>query len=558
MAELPRRRGYNARVNDAPRQPAVRSSENDSIKETFESIIIAFVLAFVFRAYVVEAFVIPTGSMAPTLLGEHVHVTCRQCGYRFDADPSDRAGSVIAHRNQAVCPMCHFPNPVEAGSVISSGDRILVHKFIYNFVEPRRWDVVVFKNPQNPSDNFIKRLVGLPSEDLFLIEGNVFTRPSGADDAAWRIARKTRRDHGPVFDEVQRAVWQPVYHSQFIPLDGGRNRLTNPWAVPWAADPAVPAKWLLENRRSYRKQTPGPGAIAFDFTRAQDGLGLFPYNQFKPHAGDINPVEDVRIAAAVEADAPGVSVTLQTTARWLGDPSTPTTITGRVDAQGRASLELTDMPDPLTGNKPWVLRALNVGAFQPGIARNIDLWHVDQQISLWVDGRPILIEEYDLPNLDAYAQRRPLPTGFRPAVRIALDGPPATLHQVNVDRDIYYTPNRYDRGANAGHPGLATMLKIYTDKTRFRVEGRPANLGPDQFFCLGDNSPLSSDGRLWSDVDRWVKHRMLNDPAHPQVGVVPRELMMGRAFFVYFPAPYRLSDKSIGVFPNFADMRFIH
>ena len=48
-----------------PHQP------DETIKETFESIIIAFILAFVFRAYVVEAFVIPTGSMAPTLLGAH-------------------------------------------------------------------------------------------------------------------------------------------------------------------------------------------------------------------------------------------------------------------------------------------------------------------------------------------------------------------------------------------------------------------------------------------------------------------------------------------------------
>ena len=56
---------------------------DETIKETFESIIIAFILAFVFRAYVVEAFVIPTGSMAPTLLGAHHRAECDQCGYQF-------------------------------------------------------------------------------------------------------------------------------------------------------------------------------------------------------------------------------------------------------------------------------------------------------------------------------------------------------------------------------------------------------------------------------------------------------------------------------------------
>ena len=41
------------------------------VKETLISLIIAFIMAFVFRAFVAEAFIIPTGSMAPTLLGQH-------------------------------------------------------------------------------------------------------------------------------------------------------------------------------------------------------------------------------------------------------------------------------------------------------------------------------------------------------------------------------------------------------------------------------------------------------------------------------------------------------
>src|SRR5689334_11011169 len=55
-----------------------------SIKETLESIFIAFILAFIFRAFVVEAFVIPTGSMATTLLGAHMRFTCKECGYTWD------------------------------------------------------------------------------------------------------------------------------------------------------------------------------------------------------------------------------------------------------------------------------------------------------------------------------------------------------------------------------------------------------------------------------------------------------------------------------------------
>src|SRR3954465_6143916 len=65
------------------------SSSNDSdgsIKETIEAILVAFILAFIFRGFVVEAFVIPTGSMAPTLLGAHMRFTCKECGYAFDVN----------------------------------------------------------------------------------------------------------------------------------------------------------------------------------------------------------------------------------------------------------------------------------------------------------------------------------------------------------------------------------------------------------------------------------------------------------------------------------------
>src|SRR5688500_6452646 len=57
-----------------------------SIIDTIEAIIIALIMALTFRAFIIEAFVIPTGSMAPTLLGAHFNVTCPQCGYSFTRD----------------------------------------------------------------------------------------------------------------------------------------------------------------------------------------------------------------------------------------------------------------------------------------------------------------------------------------------------------------------------------------------------------------------------------------------------------------------------------------
>src|ERR1700759_5582261 len=68
-----------------PPKPVPQPPEG-GVKDTIESILVAFILAFIFRAFVVEAFVIPTGSMAPTLLGAHMRYHCTDCGYAWDVN----------------------------------------------------------------------------------------------------------------------------------------------------------------------------------------------------------------------------------------------------------------------------------------------------------------------------------------------------------------------------------------------------------------------------------------------------------------------------------------
>src|SRR5437763_16937478 len=78
----------------APKPPVMPPKpvhQEGSVKETIESILVAFILAFVFRAFVVEAFVIPTGSMAPTLMGAHMRFHCKDCGYRWDVNFSSNS-----------------------------------------------------------------------------------------------------------------------------------------------------------------------------------------------------------------------------------------------------------------------------------------------------------------------------------------------------------------------------------------------------------------------------------------------------------------------------------
>jgi hypothetical protein len=77
------------------------------------------------------------------------------------------------------------------------------------------------------------------------------------------------------------------------------------------------------------------------------------------------------------------------------------------------------------------------------------------------------------------------------------------------------------------------------------------HLTPDQFFVCGDNSPQSLDARLWGPSDEWVVAQI--DGAE---GVVPRDLMIGRAFFVYFPSLIKGGGSGIPV-PDFGRLRWI-
>ncbi len=162
----------------------------ESTRETVESIVVAFLLAFLFRAFEAEAFVIPTGSMAPTLYGRHKEMDCQQCGHLITIGASeevDDGGFLKSRLETGLCPNCRAPNPVKDAPVFR-GDRILVNKFPYELKEPRRWDVVVFKYPEEPKTNYIKRLVGVPNETLVIRQGDLYRLES---DGEARILRKT-------------------------------------------------------------------------------------------------------------------------------------------------------------------------------------------------------------------------------------------------------------------------------------------------------------------------------------------------------------------------------
>ncbi|MEO1278955.1 MAG: S26 family signal peptidase, partial [Planctomycetota bacterium] len=143
--------------------PAKKAPPKDahkfSIRETFSSVIIAFAMAFIFRAFVIEAFVIPTGSMAPTLLGQHMEFVGEQTGHRWQVGPwgDPSSGSPAASRVTITDPMTTSDPAalLELGATESrlpadrinaqidrlrAGDRILVLKYLPILFEPERFD----------------------------------------------------------------------------------------------------------------------------------------------------------------------------------------------------------------------------------------------------------------------------------------------------------------------------------------------------------------------------------------------------------------------------------
>ena len=123
------------------------------LREYLEALLIAVIFATFARTYVIQAFKIPTGSMEENLLvGDHILV-----------------------------------NKFVYGRVSSRTERRLLP---YNSV--RRGDVVVFKFPDEPSRDFIKRCIGLPGDEIEIVNKEVFINGQKVDDSQYSYRKDSR------------------------------------------------------------------------------------------------------------------------------------------------------------------------------------------------------------------------------------------------------------------------------------------------------------------------------------------------------------------------------
>ena len=530
-----------------------RPVDDGGIKETVESILVAFILAFIFRAFVVEAFVIPTGSMAPTLLGAHMRYHCDDCGYGFDVNFSGRAvgdeveipsvaGGKVYNLN---CPNCGRKVPQEdprephndaTSPPVHYGDRILVLKYAYLLRRPDRWDVVVFKSPEPQQGvpayvtNYIKRLVGRPGESVFILDGDVYVGVPDQPQREFRVQAKPRA--------AQDALWRIVYDNDYLP---GRPDWEPPW-VPlpsgsgWSVvdvatgtplrtlsfDNAEGGGWLRFDPTLAPEKQAFTDWLAYAVTRGQSAGESYEYGGLVGR----NNVSDLKLSLFYKRESGEGPLRLQLTK--LDETFTAELLPGKVRLLRRGASSAQD-----------VEVAAAALPLSPNATMHVEFMNVDYRVTLRINGRDYLQtspEQYapDVAWLLAqHRANRPLP---KPDAKIGAESQACSLSHVSLWRDVYYTNHDPDR------PG----------QIHWGTPESPMVLGPDDYWVLGDNSLMSGDGRYWS-----IPVDLPDEGLYAKPGVVPERFLLGRAFFVYWPAGYRPHPRLPGMVPNFGDMRFI-
>lgn len=126
-------------------------------REYAEAIVVAMLLAFAIRVFIVQAFKIPSGSMIPTLLiGDHILVSKLSYGIQW---PSQ----------------CKFQVALPPVNCYAS-------QALIEFGKPQRGDVIVFRFPEDEEKDFIKRIVGGPGDTVQVLNKAILVNGMVLDD----------------------------------------------------------------------------------------------------------------------------------------------------------------------------------------------------------------------------------------------------------------------------------------------------------------------------------------------------------------------------------------
>lgn len=578
------------------------------VRELFESFAIALVLAFMFKSFLAEAYVIPTGSMAVTLMGAHKDVACEKCGKQYSICASTEFDNGSSRLRQeriiaGTCPICQFTmyfgpqdygenyHPRHALEPTFTGDRIIVNKSIYDFVEPARWDVSVFRYPASSQTNFIKRMIGLENETIRLCHGDVFVKTE--QDSEFRIARKPSR----VLLEMLQIVHDTDYETPEIHTLG--------WPSRWGSETG--SAWSIsDDYRTYACKGIGDSTVYWlDYRHvvpsSEDWYELS-QGRFPEHPIALNPqlitdfsaynagirkeyareklTENHHFLASGDVEKNGKTERKYYFRRyeetmgmnWVGDlavsarlnsDSESGTVSFRLVKGGQDFICSVDLSNGIaTLSIPGIEEFQPVSAATPIKGKgawNIRFANVDEQMRFWVDE-----QELDFDGKTGYDElcegfnavlprnRSPNEKDLRPS-GIGVQGADLVFEHIQVHRDTYYIAintmtrncdmiiNPFPYLSESGNIEILSEPKNWEDFGKTNVV--EFKLEKDQFLMLGDNSAKSKDGRLWT-VD--------GIPSY-----IEREALIGKAIIVYWPHGWPIPGTKQPFVPNFGKMRFI-
>ena len=446
------------------------------------AVAIVFLIVFLFlRVGFVEPFGVPTGSMAPTLIGNHREAPCPRCGYAVRVG-IPTAGERAGFFADIPCPNCgKHVNLSEARDI--NGDRLLVDKNIYQLRSPRRWEVAVFRCSADLSKPYVKRVVGLPNEEIQILDGDAF--------ANGELLRKSLRE--------VRETRVPVFNLSYSPSPGG-------WSPRWFVYP--PEADARLPRDAGREPSPADDTVLQNGTLTLDA-SAGPQQEVRLEYRNVNladrreePIKSgnsydggVRRESNLYAvhdfyfkcDVEVISATVDSTfALRLFDGLDAVAVEVSVGKKATGQVRMTHGQDAISS-------AAKV-ALETGSTYAVEFAFVDRRASFAIDGK-LVTAPSDLPAEKKRGEvRRPLQLGAR--------GCRLVLKNVILDRDIHYT--------QAGKHGTRT----------------PAVLGPTEYFMLGDNSGNSQDSREWPDPG------------------VPESDFIGKPFLIH--QPLKLGGVSVG------------